>query len=67
MVAGAGEVVAAAAGVGATGDAAAGGAAAEVEGSVADQAVMGPPTAGAPGLELTAGGGEVRRTRGRKE
>ena len=65
MAAGAGEVAAVAVGVGATGGAmkegvgATGGAAAEV--------VLGPPTVGAPGVELTAGEGEFRRTRGRKE
>ena len=44
----------AAAGTGATGGAVAG-------------AVLGPPAMGALGLELTAGGGEVRRTRGQNE
>ena len=65
MAAGAGEVAAVVAGAGATGGTtkegvgATGGAVAEV--------VLGPPTVGAPGVELTAGGGEFRRTHGRKE
>ena len=53
MAAGAGEVVAAAAGAGATGGA-------------ATEAVLGPLAAGDPGVELTAGGGEFWRTRDRK-
>ena len=36
-------------------------------GGAAAKAVLGPPAAGDPGLELTAGGGEVRLTRCRKE
>ena len=46
-------------GVPAAGAGATGGALAEV--------VLGPPEAGVPGVELTAGGGEFQSTRGRKE
>ena len=78
MAVGAGEVAvvavggAAATGAGATGDAtAAGGAAAKggaaVEGGAVAEGVLGLPAEGAPRVERTAGGGEFRRTRGRKE
>ena len=70
MAVGVGEVVAAAGAVKAA--AAATGAAGTVTTALVGAkwraaAVLGPPAAGAPGLELTTGRWEVRRTRGRNE
>ena len=71
MAAGVGEVAAVAAEAGATGGTAGveGRATtlAGVIGCAAATAVLGPLEADALGVELTAGGGEVRRTRDRKE
>ena len=62
MAAGVREVVAAAGAAGIVAAALVG-----AKGHMAATAMLGPRAAGAPGLELTEGGGEVRCTRGRKE